>query len=97
MPFCPKCGHQVDGGHKFCYKCGAQMPAIKSEVQHKSEEQTTELKKEIPVPVIDPKKSLSTYSIDRKILFDDGMLTLTSSDLILSSSDEKDELKRIPL
>ena len=33
----------------------------------------------------------------RKTIFDDGMLVLTSSDLILYSSDEKDELKRIPL
>lgn len=36
-------------------------------------------------------------SIDRKTLFEDGMLVLTSTNLILYSSDEKDELKRILL
>jgi len=97
MPFCPKCGHQVEEGHKFCYKCGSQMPSTESKEPEKQEKQIPETKVETPIPVIDPKKSLSTYSIDRKTLFDDGLLVLTSSDLILYSSDEKDELKRIPL
>ena len=38
-----------------------------------------------------------SYAIDRKTVFDDGLLVLTSQDLILYSSDEKDELKRISL
>jgi len=98
MPFCPECGHNVEEGHKFCYKCGAKMPKANSEEQTKTETQVLETKKiETSNLVIDLKKSLSSYSIDRKTLFDDGMLVLTSSDLILYSSDEKDELKRIPL
>lgn len=35
--------------------------------------------------------------VDRKTLFDDGMLVLSPRDLILYTSDEKDELKRIPI
>lgn len=97
MPFCPKCGHQVEEGHKFCYKCGSQMPSTESKEPETQEKQIPETKIETLTPVIDPKKSLETYSIDRKTLFDDGLLVLTSSDLILYSSDEKDELKRIPL
>jgi len=97
MPFCPKCGHQVEEGHKFCYKCGQQMQTTESKELEKQGKQIPETKVETQIPVIDPKKSLSTYSIDRKTLFDDGLLVLTSSDLILYSSDEKDELKRIPL
>jgi len=38
-----------------------------------------------------------SYAIDRRTMFDDGLLVLTSKDLILYSSDERDELKRIPL
>ncbi|MDE1765827.1 MAG: restriction endonuclease [Thaumarchaeota archaeon] len=38
-----------------------------------------------------------SYAIDRKTLFSDGLLVLSSQDLILYSSDERDELKRIPL
>jgi hypothetical protein len=38
-----------------------------------------------------------SYAVDRKTLFDDGMLVLSSRDLILYTSDEKDELKRIPI
>lgn len=38
-----------------------------------------------------------SYAIDRRTLFDDGLLVLTSKDVILYSSDERDELKRIPL
>ena len=36
-------------------------------------------------------------SIDRRTLFDDGLLVLTPKDLILYTSDERDELKRIPV
>ncbi|MDE1829721.1 MAG: restriction endonuclease [Thaumarchaeota archaeon] len=38
-----------------------------------------------------------SYAIDRKTLFSDGLLVLSSQDLILYTSDERDELKRIPL
>ena len=36
-------------------------------------------------------------AVDRKTLFDDGMLVLSPGDLILYTSDERDELKRIPV
>lgn len=96
MPFCTKCGHEAESDHRFCNKCGFELPGMQE--TEKSELKIETEKEKIPSDVVvEPKKTLETYSVDRKIQFDDGMLVLTSSDLILYSSNEKDELKRIPI
>lgn len=60
-------------------------------------ESITESGIEVPTTREVAEETSLSYSIDRKTLFEDGMLVLTSTDLILYSSDEKDELKRIPI
>ncbi len=105
MPFCTKCGNRIGNDDKFCFQCGAPILVSQSE----SNELTNQLQDKIE-PIRESKMDDTAvshgvtssehsegYSIDRKTLFEDGMLVLTSTDLILYSSDEKDELKRIPL
>lgn len=70
---------------------------ITNQLQEKTEPVTeTNTDSKTISDVVTPEYS-GSYSIDRKTLFEDGTLVLTSTDLILYSSDEKDELKRIPL
>lgn len=96
MGFCTSCGNKLDDSHRFCGSCGSPVDPPK-ESETKSVSKTT-----MPEPpmVQNPPPKEITYIpdfVDRKTLFDDGMLVLTSKDLILYTSDEKDELKRIPI
>ena len=105
MPFCTKCGHKLSDEDRFCFGCGFAVspPTETIKVEQVTPSQATENSAESQV--IDNTGAARAkeldYSIsylpDRKTLFEDGMLLLTSNDLILYSSDEKDELKRIPI
>lgn len=97
MGFCTDCGNEIEGNHRFCRICGTPVnPTTESEINP----ETVKIPKSTP-EYFESKPQVKTIygsdTIDRKTLFDDGMLVLSSRDLILYTSDEKDELKRIPL
>ena len=37
--YCPKCGNELEGGEKFCAKCGASLLELDNVVEHAPEEQ----------------------------------------------------------
>lgn len=45
--FCPKCGHPVEPGTKFCMNCGEKLPALNTPVQENTVK-PVEVKKEEP-------------------------------------------------
>ena len=103
MGFCTNCGGKLDENHRFCASCGNPVDPPKESnliINNCSvSESTDKIIDTKPRP--DIKQQIEMYydsdSVDRKTLFDDGMLVLSSKDLILYASDEKDELKRISI
>ena len=97
MLFCTQCGNKMHDENKFCAKCGTPAsPPIES-IERTELESFKEVisPKHIAQPV--PQFIVNENEVDRKTLFDEGMLILTSQNIILYSSDEKEELKRIPI
>ena len=112
MVFCTQCGEEIKEINRFCRACGTPVkPSTEKEssmseisgneleqISTQSEEKNnTDYETNITVSPKLESFDFSDSSIDRKTQFDDGMLVLTSRDLILYTSDEKDELKRIPI
>ncbi|OLB92579.1 MAG: hypothetical protein AUH25_00200 [Thaumarchaeota archaeon 13_1_40CM_38_12] len=102
MPFCTKCGHKLNDEDRFCYVCGTPitppMETTRPEITNSEEKEHSATQTIGNSPVSNEKDTYSiNYSPDRQTLFEDGILVLTPNDLILYSSDEKDELKRIPI
>ncbi len=112
LAFCTNCGRELKDEHKFCPSCGTAAagsePTQTSEPEHTQEraanppepiaasapEHMPDVASESPDAL---RQAGSPYMIDRKTLFEDGMLVMTSNDLILYSSDEQDELLRLPV
>ncbi|NIP62210.1 MAG: PEGA domain-containing protein [Nitrosopumilaceae archaeon] len=102
MVFCTQCGNKVDENHRYCANCGSSVsPPTESTIKESTPEGLVEENIIEQPRNVSEKKYPEIYVtddvVDRKILFDDGMLVLTSKDLILYTSDEKDELKRFPV
>ncbi|MDD9809285.1 MAG: restriction endonuclease [Thaumarchaeota archaeon] len=94
MAFCTNCGEALKGKYKFCPKCGGavEAPADQAPADQAPADQAPARGTGAPSSSTDN----SPYVVDRKTLFDDGMLVMTSNNLILYSNDERDELLRIP-
>lgn len=103
MGFCTSCGTKLEENHRFCGSCGNPIdPPKESDSIPNNISTSDSIDEEIDIkPQLDIKQQIEMYYdsniVDRKTLFDDGMLVLSSRDLILYTSDEKDELKRIPI
>ena len=90
----------MEDTHRFCKSCGTPVdPPTESDVSPESTqiEESSKFTVNSFEKTPSPQKTYNEDIIDRKMLFDDGMLVLSSKDLILYTSDEKDELKRIPV
>lgn len=100
MTFCTQCGDIVGKYYHFCASCGTPVISITESRTAVNEKPTDTISNEFE-SVAHSKDVIginnSDDHIDRKTLFDDGILVLTSRDLILYTNDEKDELKRIKI
>ena len=103
MGFCTSCGNKLEENHRFCGSCGHPIdpPKESDSVMSDDSISNSNVEQFDTKPQLDTKQQIEmfydSYAVDRKTLFDDGMLVLSSRDLILYTSDEKDELKRIPI
>ena len=102
MIFCTQCGDAVGEVHRFCASCGTPVaPATESRAAAIGETADAAPDRLVSGSVAYSRNMTGVYYsgdyVDRKTLFDDGMLVLTSKDLILYTSDERDELKRIKI
>ena len=97
MGFCTNCGEALKDKYKFCPKCGLAAKASEDPAGAGGRGAP-------PDPAGAGGRGAPTraadnlpYMVDRKTLFDDGMLVMTSNNLILYSNDERNELFRIPV
>lgn len=103
MRFCTGCGNKLEENHRFCGACGIPIdPPKESDSATDNSSVSDSMNEQIDIkPQLDMKQQIEMFydsdTVDRKTLYDDGMLVLSSRDLILYTSDEKDELKRIPI
>ena len=98
MLFCTQCGNKMSDENRFCAKCGTPAsPPTESIEKIESESIKDEIASPKHTAQSVPQFIVNENKVDRKTLFDEGMLILTSQNLILYSSDEKEELKRIPI
>lgn len=104
MGFCTTCGNKLGESHRFCGSCGGPVePPKESGSPLPSDDLATgpnigQSNAEPPLGLKHQARMLYDADvIDRKTLFDDGMLVLSPRDLILYTSDERDELRRIPV
>lgn len=99
MEFCAKCGNKIEDDHRFCPACGTPVSPPVEDVADTTPhvlEKTARGPEPGCVTPADSARVLRPDShVDRKTLFEDGMLVLTSENLILYTGDETDELKRI--
>lgn len=99
MGFCTDCGNKIEDNYRFCNSCGHPVkPTTESNMSEDSSPNLNDFNPASEKITTDSFRQINYEdTIDKKTLFDDGMLVLSSKDLILYTSDEKDELKRITL